>query len=80
MYLICDIENKSFTFVVDFENNTVSGHPATITDLSINYKNGVDEILIDRVSGSVTVVSTGVCGGRDCYYYGRCNVKQGRQF
>jgi len=33
--LVCSVENTSLTFVIDFDNSTVSGYPATISSTSI---------------------------------------------
>jgi len=69
------------TFVIDFENKTVSGNPATITDPMISFEKGVDKVMIDRFSGDITIVSKGQCiRGTDCIYHRNCSRQQSRRF
>jgi len=79
--LVCSVENTSLTFVVDFDNSTVSGYPATISSTSIKRVKGADTVVIDRYSGDLSLVLKGQCiRGSDCIYYGKCSTKQNKQF
>lgn len=81
LHLVCKVETTSLTFVIDFENQTVSGNPATISDAMISYEKGVDKIMIDRFSGAITIISRGQCiRGSDCIYNGICSRQQFKQF
>ena len=86
LYLVCKIETRpnetrSMTFVIDFENQTVLGSPATISDTMISYEKGVNKVMIDRFSGSITIIARGECiRGSDCRYNGICTRQQSKQF
>jgi len=80
LILVCDVENKSLTYFVDFEKGTVSGNPADISPAIIVFQSADDQITIDRYSGSITIFWKGGCGGGGCYYHGQCSAQQEKKF
>lgn len=87
LYLVCNVEGNDITFVIDFENNTISNKPAIITNQQFYMKNGPDELIIDRFSGSLTLTMYGKCPnggpgtiGTDCVYKGNCMRQETKKF
>lgn len=51
LFLVCDVENTSMTYFVDFEKGTVSGNPANISPAIIVFQSADDQIAIDIYNG-----------------------------
>lgn len=81
LILSCDIEGSMWTFVVDFQNNTVNNYNAKISNTSIEYLLDGSRITIDRYSGQVVIFTPSKGpNSRGFIYRGNCVRKENRKF